>query len=159
MKAQYDIVTATVDHIEPIANNCRQADMNECWAIAALTIREALMRSLATADEALVGRANEEPGVMYGVTSGGDRIGQIWLISTYLVDQHQRAFLERSRLEFARFKAQYDRLFNFVDVRNKKAIRWLRWLGFTVDGPINYGLFGQPFYYFYWEKEQNHDSN
>ena len=44
--------------------------------------------------------------------------------------------------------AYYDRLENRVDARNVPAIRYLRWLGFTLWPVMPWGHAGLPFYPF-----------
>lgn len=151
--AYIDVIDATLDHIEPIANSVRQGDLDECWAQGMMTMRDALKMSIEGAAIARVGRADGVPGVIYGVTEVGDRDGQIWMVTTHLIEKHQRAFLEHSRSELDDFQQRYDRLYNFVDVRNKRAIRWLKWLSFNLEGPIAYGPFNLPFFFFSWRKE------
>jgi len=152
MKAVYGVIPATLEHIEPIARTVRQADVDECWAAAMMTIRDALTMSLAGAAIARVGTADGVPGVIYGVTNIGPRNGQIWMIGTTLIDRHQRGFLEHSLTELDDFQQSYDCLWNYVDVRNKRAVRWLKWLGFSFEGPVSYGPMEKPFYYFSWQR-------
>ena len=46
--------------------------------------------------------------------------------------------------------AQYDRIYNYVDARNKKAIRWLKFVGFTIDKtPYPVGPDNTPFLFLY----------
>ena len=42
-------------------------------------------------------------------------------------------------------------LFNIVDERNAAAVRFLRWAGFTIQGPIQLGPAGEGFCPFYIE--------
>jgi hypothetical protein len=151
----YDIVDADASHIEAIARHVRQADVNECWNALALPIRDALAISLSGATIARIGRAGGVPIVMYGVTEVDERKGQIWLVATDMLHDHQKGFLRHSRLELADFQARYDRLENHVDMRNKRAVRWLRWLGFEFDDAVRYGPMGKWFYPFWWSKELN----
>lgn len=152
MKAYYDVVDATLEHIEPIASIVRQADVNEIWAQSCTTVRDALKVAIEAATIARVGRADGVPGVIYGVVDHGEYGGQIWLIGTKLIEQHRRGFLEKSQSELEDFQQTYDRLWNFVDVRNRLALRWLAWLGFTIDPPQPYGVFGKPFSFFHWQR-------
>jgi hypothetical protein len=149
---EYEIIDAEADHIEAIAREVRQADVNECWNALAMPIRDALAMSLAGAAVARVGMADGVPIVMYGVNGDG-RDGQIWLVATDLLNQHQKTFLRYSRIELADFQTRYDLLANYVDMRNKRAIRWLRWLGFEFGDAVRYGPFGKWFYPFWAVKE------
>ena len=39
-------------------------------------------------------------------------------------------------------------MFNYVDARHTDAIRWLKWLGFTLHPATPYGPFDLPFHKF-----------
>jgi len=43
---------------------------------------------------------------------------------------------------------KFSLLYNYVDARNVKSIKWLRWLGFQLDEPAPYGVRGLPFHRF-----------
>jgi hypothetical protein len=160
--ARYEVIAARREHVEAIARAVRQADCNECWAAGAVTVRTALDLSLDGAALARTWLVDGAPAALGGIT-GGTEAATIWLITTDLVDRNRRAFLQHSLAEFAAVKDRYELLYNFVDARNRRAIAWLKWLGFTVDPPKPYGPFGKPFYFFYWRQPQasqgdlNHD--
>lgn len=153
MTAHYDIVPATAEHIDAIAETIRQADCDECWAGGAMTARDALKLSLAGADLALTWSVDGVPAAIGGIT-GRRESATIWLLTTDLVDVHRRQFLADSRMAFDAAKRDYDLLFNFVDVRNRRAIRWLKWLGFTIEAPQPYGPFGNLFHFFWWRRRE-----
>lgn len=148
MGACYDVVDATPQHIDLIARRARQADIDECWAQCCMTVRDGLKLSLASAAIARVGRADREPGVIYGVINAGETGGQIWMVGTDLIDQHRRGFLEKSLSEIADFQLRYDRLWNYIDARNSRALRWLQWLGFEISPAQPHGPLGLPFHFF-----------
>ncbi len=151
MTARYDIVPAAAEHIEPIAAAIRQADCNECWAAGAMTARDALRMSLDGAALARTWLVDGQPAAMGGI-SGERESASIWLLTTDLVEQHRRRFLADSRRSLDAVKDDYELLFNFVDVRNRRTIRWLKWLGFTIEEPRPYGPLGMPFHFFYWRR-------
>jgi hypothetical protein len=49
----------------------------------------------------------------------------------------------------ARMRAAYPQLENHVDARNRRALRWLGWLGFTIEAPAPWGVEGRPFHRFW----------
>ena len=51
------------------------------------------------------------------------------------------------------WRQEFPYMFNYVDVRHKEAIRWLKWLGFTLNEPTPYGPFGLPFHKFHMGEE------
>ncbi|BCS53306.1 hypothetical protein GSbR_21680 [Geobacter sp. SVR] len=55
-----------------------------------------------------------------------------WFLSTGEVSAFSKTFLKGSREVILRFHEKYDVLSNTVDSRHEVAIRWLKWLGFTI---------------------------
>jgi len=63
-------------------------------------------------------------------------------------------FLRRNRNWIDANMKIYDKLENYVDARNTKAINWLKWLGFQfADETVPYGMLKMPFYKFWLKKE------
>jgi len=145
---RYAVIDAAPEHIPAIAAGCRQADIDEVWNAAALTVTDALRISLKTAALARTWLIDGVPAAIGGVSKVGVGQGVIWLITTDLLDHHQRAFLAESRRELEQVREGYDLLYNFVDARNTRAIRWLQWLNFEMGPEIPYGVFRKPFRYF-----------
>lgn len=143
---KYQVVDTLPGHVDAVIRNIRQADVDEIWASAAILPRDALYISLKCAEVSRTWLIDGCPAAIGGVGVGG----VIWLITTDLVERHQRQFLAESHREMEKVKLNYERLFNFVDVRNLRAIRWLQWMGFTMSKPIRYGVFRKLFLYFEW---------
>lgn len=120
------------------------ADREELWAVAAVTPDDAMRIGLRDSDYARTGLFDGVP-----VAMGGINRGIAWLVTTDLIENNVRLFLRESRREIEQAMTGYERLSNYVDARNRKAIRWLRWLGFTIDDPAPYGVFGLLFHYFW----------
>jgi hypothetical protein len=53
--------------------------------------------------------------------------------------------LEHSRETIHLLRRVYGPLENWVDARNRLAIRWLRWCGFEIEAPAPYGPHELPF--------------
>jgi len=58
---------------------------------------------------------------------------------------------KRSRYYVLEMKRHFQRLENYVDARQKRSIRWLKWCGFTVENPKPWGTLGLPFHQFWME--------
>jgi hypothetical protein len=43
---------------------------------------------------------------------------------------------------------------NLVHARNERAVRWLRWLGATIDPAVSWGLAGEKFMPFSFRREE-----
>lgn len=142
-----DIVRAERYHIQTIADNVREADRQEMWAFSCQTPEQVLEQSFEMSQLAFTGTLDGVPVVMFGVVSasivGGT--GRPWLIGTEALDRHSIIFLKRCRRQLDIFQMCFDRLENYVDVRNKRAIQWLKWLGFTFGETVPLGPFNHPF--------------
>lgn len=118
----------------------RQADRDEVYAASGRSPSDALIFSLRKSSHAWTAVIDGVPEVMFGV---GDinilaGIGAPWLLGTDAVERHYVAFLRRSVGFRDQLLRRYPTMRNFVDVRNRASIRWLRWLGFTLSDPVEY---------------------
>lgn len=150
----YGWIKAEQAHIAEIAARCRPADVAELWASDRSTPAEALQKGLDTASAAWTGVVDGEPICMFGVTPWSilGAAGAPWMIGTTLIKPNARPFLKESRRALEAMKEPYDLLLNFVDARHHEAVRWLRWLGFTIQEPVPYGPDGMPFHPFEWRR-------
>lgn len=146
----YAIVPATEAHVQAMEGRVRQADVDELRAAGGRAPGEAMLEGLRLSSEAWAGLADGQVMCIFGVvqTSILAREGTPWMVGSDLVDRHARAFLLRSRPVVATWAARFDLLWNFVDARNRRAITWLRWLGFQIGEPEPFGVEGRPFHRF-----------
>ena len=87
---------------------------------------------------------------MFGVAPvsvlGG--VGSPWLIGTGAIADVSRQFVRECRGYVDQMHNVYPELVNFVDTRNAASIRWLRWLGFEIQDPVEFGINGEMFHPF-----------
>lgn len=137
-----------------IARNAREADRREFAALGYLTMDQVMLTALLGDREALVGCADGEPAVAWGVVERDALagLGTPWLVSTPLVVRHTPAFLRRCSHYVTLWRHRFARLENVVHAENRLAIRWLGWLGFTVEAETKpVGVNGEPFRRFWIE--------
>lgn len=152
MAAEVSIVRATREHAIALAPTMRKADAAEVWASGRYSPQEALLESLRASAEAYTLLIDGEPAVMWGVVPLPTRTllappaGAVWLLGGEAVTRHKRLFLRLSRVGLARLLERYPVLVNAVDARYVQAVRWLRWLGFTVGEAQPFGVAGLPFH-------------
>lgn len=149
----YAIVPARTEHVAPLVCALRDADRREIWASGRHTPYEALTDGLRRSSLCWSGLVDGAPVCLFGVApltllSG---TGVPWMLGTDAIETHARAFLRRNRAMVAMMKAPYRRLENAVDARNTLSIRWLGWLGFTIDEPRPLGVDGEMFRRFWME--------
>lgn len=87
---------------------------------------------------------------LFGVVPQGAG-GVPWMLCTdTLREVPRRQMTEVSRCVVAEWRARFDRLTNYVHRHHAQALRFVRWLGFTID-ETPAGPDGQ-FYVFTWER-------
>jgi GNAT superfamily N-acetyltransferase len=134
-----EIVPATMDHARRIA--LRAADAREIAALG-FTKEEGIGLSLSRAVWAEAYLVQGQVAAIVGV-SIGSLLGEEatpWLVTGRPVDRHKRAFLRLTRAGVARMLRQFPVLINHVHAEYTEALRWLRWLGFTIERPAPHGL-------------------
>ena len=148
---KYEIVEATEAHLEEAAANLRQADRDELWASFHLTPLEAI--KTAQSETTFASLADGKVLCIYGTwrPAATSLKGVPWMLSTNELPKHYRYFARGSKGYINYLKEHFLRLENYVDARNKLAVRWLGWLGFTVEPPTLFGAEQLPFHRFHME--------
>ena len=146
------IAVATHDDVEALAPNLRPADIDEIRAASGLAPGSALRRSFALSTH--VWAAREEQAAMIALWGVGPLslsagIGCPWLLASAAIDRRARQIVSLSRPMLAVMRAAYPYLQNHVDARNRRAVRWLGWLGFVIEPPAPWGVEGRPFHRFW----------
>ena len=96
-----------------------------------------------------------KPFAMFGVVSGPYAMGVPWMLGSDGIYKHASQFMAESKAWLKEIEEDYDILVNYVHADNKKAIRWLKWMGFQMIRLVpDYGKGKAPFYEFV--KVQHH---
>ena len=134
-----------------VADGMRKADRAEVWAAGHRTPREALERAVDMSTLAWLGTADGTPAVAYGVAPASllGETGIPWLLGTDAIEHHPVTFLRRCRDALADMSRDFLVLRNLVDARNRLSIRWLGWLGFTIEPAVLHGPDRLPFHPFW----------
>lgn len=148
------IVPATEEHARAIAANPRVADEREVRASCGLSVGWALRYGIRHSTHAWTAIIHGKPVCMFGLTltSAITGSGSVWCLGSADMDipAVRRVFVEWAPKVLADVQARYrGTLFNYVDVRNNAAIRWLKWMGFTLMAPRKFGRNGELFMPFY----------
>ncbi len=149
----YKIVPTTEDHMIELSYTMRPADVRECWAANHYTPYEALKHSFYNTNFPKTGLHNGKVICIYGVgkITYLSKEGIPWMLTSNLVDTHYREFLRRGKRLIIDMQKEAVVLINIVDARNYKAIRWLKWVGFTIHPSIPFGPDKMLFYPFIME--------
>ena len=153
----HKIIPATADHAQFIAATIRPADREEMWAACLQTPSDAIRMGMEASDTVLTAMVHDRPVAMWGVVKESliGNVGTPWMVASFLIDDEARTFLRHCRGPVMELLSQYDTLENHVDARNVRSIQWLRWLGFTIEEPKEYGVFKLPFHKFWMKREAN----
>jgi len=127
--------------IEPdhgyIASNIRQADRDELnlWGVDP---KDALKSGFESSLQPMTIVSDAMPCAMFGVTPVPHipGFGTVWLLGTDLLFSAKVPFLRQSNLWLGHCCRPFSSVGNWVDSRNTKHIKWLRWLGFEVTDRI-----------------------
>ena len=72
--------------------------------------------------------------------------GVAWLLSSEDLFKHTKQFIKECPYWVAQMSEGYEYIYNFVDKRNWKSLKWLQFLGFEPKENIeNYGVGKMPF--------------
>lgn len=157
------IVKAEPWHAHAIAENIRDADRQELWASSRSDPLDAMLKGMERTASSFVAIYDGQVAAMFGASPYsimGDK-GAAWMIGSKVLEQPgaQKDLLRLSVPVLDYMLDQFPALlYNFVDQRNDKAIRWLRWLGFQFGEAMPYGVDKLPFLPFWIVKEQREEA-
>lgn len=139
-----------------MAPRMRKAEVDEVWAAAHQTPLEALAASLEVSRDAQVWLVEGRPMALFGVGSWSvlNLNGIPWLLTAEGIEDHVRPFLRDCKQAVAAMREEYAILENYVDARNDKSVKWLRWMGFTIDPAKPFGVDQLPFHRLHWRRDQ-----
>lgn len=148
--AEVEIVEARLEHVPWVAAHIRAADAEECRAAGNADVTVALEDGIRRSALAWTSFVDGNPTTIGGVVPYTllGRQGLPWMLATEDLERVPRHVLREGRRYVEAMRAAYPILINWVDVRNTRAIRWLRSLGFRIHEPEPYGPERLPFHRF-----------
>jgi hypothetical protein len=129
------ILPATRDHAHALIARIRPADAAEINALGYADPLDGLIECLDMAVSAFTGFIDGELAAIAGfaVPEMLGRRAMPWLVTTDTVDRHPLAFARASRRILDALRKDHELLENYVDARHTVCVRWLRWLGCTLE--------------------------
>jgi len=149
-----EFVKPTEAAIRLIAADMRDADAAEVWASHCQTPIDALMKGWELSDLSVVVECDGVPCTMLGLVIDNVLTGSgtPWLLSSNHALKYKREFLIQSPPVIEQMLDVCPRLSNYVHAKNRVSIRWLKWLGFTIDEAVPVGISKEPFHRFHLER-------
>lgn len=130
-------------HIRYIDKHIRPADLLEINAFGLKGFNDAMERMAATEsmDTTFIALSERNiPLCVFGLSCmTGEHGRAIWCIGSTELDKYSREFLRYSAMIIGEWLKTHDSLFNYVSIKNKKAIRWLKSLGAQLGAPFLIG--------------------
>ena len=141
---------ATPDDIFSVAPRLRDEDRDEVVAASGLPPLPTLLLQYRHGTDFQAAGIEEigRPEILYGCDAmfGDPSVGVIWMLSTPALYDYPVEFTIASRRIINEMHERHQVLTNFVDVRNLRHIKWLRWLGCHMVRRVErYGPHSLPF--------------
>lgn len=141
---------STQADVDILKHNLRKDDILEIWASNHHTPEEALQISLDESIVSLTFAVHNLPVAIFGINppSAFENKAIIWMLASPALYNVKVKFLRNCTRVIESFLAYYPYLYNYVDARNTKTIRWLEYLGAEISEPRDYGAENLPFHFF-----------
>jgi len=126
-----------------ISNNLRIADQRELTATIALDHFSVLTYGWRSSELCWIGVQDDKPVIVFGLDGDG-----CWMVGTPDIDRPplSRQVARDTRKFMDLMNSVSPTIWNWIDMRNHKTLRWLLWSGFEVtDINIEHGLERRPF--------------
>jgi hypothetical protein len=150
---KFKCVPAKRKHVDSLIRcGLRETDLMEIDATLACDPALAVLESWKASEIALAINWQGKTAAIAGVVRKSmlSDTGVAWMVGSKEFNGLEVA--RRSKQYILQMKGNFARLENFIDARQVRCIRWLKWCGFNFDvEPIAYGVRGMPFYYFWME--------
>lgn len=142
-----ELVKPTPDLLLALAENMRQGDQDEVWALCRHTPFEALSYSVLASRDPWAWVVDGAPVCCFGVAQNSAVSTTVapWFLSSEELPKYAKYFARKSKKLVDYWATQYPVMQNFVDERHTDAIRWLRWLGFNTLPAVRLGPDKMPF--------------
>lgn len=128
------------DYEELLSLSLRIEDNLELQASLGLTGPIGIAECLIFSEHTWVGILDGKIECVFGLGADPPNVGIPWLVGTDNIDKFSMGFLRESKVIIELMLSYYPILTNLVAERHTKAIKWLKWLGFSFTGERYYQL-------------------
>lgn len=149
-----NIVKAKKDHVAQLIGRIRKADQIECLAASGKDVDEILPICFRDSKRCWVYIQEGVAEAIFGVSSCNEKgVGIPWLLGTDVFTKNKVCWRVSKEI-IAKMFDDFYLLLNYVDKRNKESIKLLKWCGFTIEEPTEYGVAKKPFCLFHMRKDE-----
>ncbi|MGC9196339.1 MAG: hypothetical protein ACP5IL_12930 [Syntrophobacteraceae bacterium] len=144
------IVPLHKDHLPYLASQMSEEDRAECAAMG-FGPYKALKTGLdlSVSSWCALKMPEHRPLCAFGVLPLEGFLGETgapWFLSTPELRRYAVRFLKDCDEYMGKMLEIFPVLVEMVDARHTRGIKWVRWLGFELTGPIPWGPYGMDFY-------------
>jgi len=152
----HSIVSVEEDHIIALAFYMQKEDRDNAWAIAHISPEQAIRHSVEASIESETWLVDGRVMAIRGVSKGTflSPYACVWMLGAEGLRNYPVIFLKGSREWVERMLDEHSHLVNYVDGRNKRSLKWLKWLGFTIHPAAPLGIEGRMFHWVEKRKEE-----
>ena len=148
MKENYVRKAELKDALE-LAPKIRKGDRQEIMASDGASPLEALVIPFTQQGKiySIIGTKSEGVIGMFGSNTSKEKgYGVVWLLSSETLFKHTKQFIQECPKWINDMSKGYEYVYNFVDERNWKSLKWLQFLGFEPKKKIgDFGIGKMPF--------------
>lgn len=130
---------SSIEDILFLSDRLRKEDIKEL-SLSGFTPIQALRQSYYMSEYCYTLCLNNIPVALFGAGrrnfSNSVKRASIWFLGTKHIEKCKTEFLKKSKKYIEFFKTKFDILENYTDAENSKNIKWLKWLGFQFDKPV-----------------------
>lgn len=131
---------ASVYDVRPLALNLRREDREELLLAGWKDMEKAIRDTLKITEGAkVVVNSDGEILAMFGAVPDANGYGIGWVFASTALDKHWFEFARGTKKMYRRYFGRFAKVYNLVDVRYERCIKWLEWLGFVGRDICNTG--------------------
>lgn len=138
-------------HIDYVAKHMRQADILEVKSSHGYAPHVALSKAVEKSDRCRVVIYNGTPVAIFGLCKGAviSGVGVPWFLGTDEVLKLGKSLTKYGKIVVNEMLSECSLLVNYVHVKNRLSVGWLRRMGFTMDEPQAFLHTGELFHRFH----------
>ena len=151
---KYEYRKPTRQDAEYIAAHIKKDNQIEMQALMGGHVLEELIASMEGSDYCGCCYVDGKPIAMYGLTKQRifDASRTVWLLMTDETDKHKVFVARHTKKGLQAIVRDFGTCCNVCNIENKTILKWVEWMGGKKYGPIPYGIYNLPHYYFVFDE-------